>query len=177
MKWTEISEDEVLMHAYQLGDFSAFETLYKRYSGRVLGYVRKKVMEPSQADDIFQSVFLKLHNSRQRYNSTLPFQPWLFTICRNAVLDYWRKTQRDQAVVQSDSIENIPAPTVEEARSLPDLSSLSAAQRKAIELRYIQDLSFEKISKILETSPSNTRQILSRAIRGLKNVMHKKEAS
>jgi RNA polymerase sigma factor (sigma-70 family) len=44
-------------------------------------------------------------------------------------------------------------------------------QQKAIELRYAQDLSFQEIAKKLETSPSNVRQLVSRAVKQLKAVV------
>lgn len=171
MKWTETSEDEVLMQAYQLGDSAAFAVLYRRYSGRVFGYIRQKVGNSSMADDLFQSVFLKLHQFRHRYNATFPFQPWIFTICRNAVMDHWRQIRRVPESANSDTIEKVPAPEVGLPNPWPDLSSLTNDQRQAIELRYKQEMSFDEISKILETSPTNVRQMISRAIRGLKNVL------
>lgn len=69
--------------AYQLGDDSAFAELYKRHSGRVFGYLISKLKAESQARDVFQSTFLKLHKSRAQFKSNLTFVPWLFTIFRS----------------------------------------------------------------------------------------------
>jgi len=57
--------DEELMKAYQLGNAEAFELLYGRYSPRVYGYLCKKISNRVAADDVFQTIFLKLHKFRQ----------------------------------------------------------------------------------------------------------------
>jgi RNA polymerase sigma-70 factor (ECF subfamily) len=86
--------DEELMLAYQLGDENAFRELYTRHSERVFGFLRLKLHDEAKAHDVFQATFLKLHKSRSRYDSTLPFTPWLFTICRSELLDALKKEKR-----------------------------------------------------------------------------------
>jgi RNA polymerase sigma-70 factor (ECF subfamily) len=158
------------MLAYQLGDENAFRELYARHSGRVLGFLRSKVREEAKARDIFQATFLKLHKSRSLYNPAFPFTPWLFTICRNELFDALRKQKR--------SIEDLTAEVPEIAATEPDktavdLNLLSATQRQAVEMRFADDASFEEIAKALETSPTNARQIVSRAIRALRSLYEK----
>ncbi len=69
------------------------------------------------------------------------------------------------------ALELAEAPQLVESVSLPTLASLPEMQQKAIELRYAQDLSFQEIAKKLETSPSNVRQLVSRAVKQLKAVV------
>ena len=83
--------DEELMLAYRLGDEIAFSDLYNRYAQKVLAFLRLKLREESAAQDVFQSTFLKLHKSKHLYNPSLPFSPWIFTICRNELVDFVRK--------------------------------------------------------------------------------------
>lgn len=169
--------DEMLMQIYQQGDESAFEVLYKRHSGRVYAYLQSKLKDRRVTDDLFQASFLKLHQSRSNYDPTLPFIPWLFTVCRSAMIDGLRERKRIQEDLDPVAIERAAAemPAPETAfSSLPDLNSLPAHQREAIELRYRDDLSFEEIAKRLETSPSNVRQLISRAVRKIKKLVNTK---
>ena len=147
--------DEELMLAYQLGDENAFRELYSRHSGRVLGFLRARVREESKARDIFQATFLKLHRSKSRYNSSLPFVPWLFTICRNELVDAIRKERRSL----EDSQAFVPEPAVLQTAGSAEvgLSQLSEVQQKAVQLRYGDESSFDEIAKALGTSPSNAR--------------------
>lgn len=79
MNWIIIalvqSSDEELMRSYQKGDLMAFEVLFKRYAGRVLGFLSKKLSQVQLAQDLGQDVFLKLHRSRAQYAPHLPFAP------------------------------------------------------------------------------------------------------
>lgn len=163
--------DEELMLAYQLGDENAFRELYSRHSARVLGFLRKKMRNDVKANDIFQSTFLKLHKSKGLFNSSLPFVPWLFTICRSELLDALKRERRSL----EDSVGEIPEVSASvKSEKAVDTSSLSAVPKQAIELRFVQDESFENISKVLETSPSNARQIVSRALKQLRSIYARK---
>jgi RNA polymerase sigma factor (sigma-70 family) len=164
----ESPSDEELMLAYQLGDSLAFKGLYARHSGRVYGYLKGKTRNEAIARDVFQATFLKLHKARSRYNSEFPFVSWLFTICRSELIDAMRKRERIQEEVREvlpemNSLKNDPEFDVAEA-----IAQLPEKQREALELRYTQEFSFEQIAERLDTSPSNARKIVSRALQLLR---------
>lgn len=162
------STDEELMLAYQNGNGDAFTILYSRHSSRVYGYLLKRLKTKPQADDVFQNTFLKLHNTRFSYDPSLPFAPWLFTICRGVLIDHVRKQQRSQEVPLTEEVENVPSEASKAEPEIPSLEGLNSQQREVIDLRFHGDLSFEEIAKRIETSPANVRQVLSRAIRKLR---------
>lgn len=161
------------MRAYQRGDDQAFQALYKRHSGRIYGYLRVKLGgDRAMVDDLFQATFLKFHKTRSLYDRAFPFVPWLFTVCRSVLVDGWRDKKRTIEEADPDAVAKaVASEPIIEGGSLPDLSTLPTEQRRAIELRYGQDLSFEEIAKKLDTSPGNVRQLVSRAIRRLRGLM------
>lgn len=179
------STDEQLMEAYRQGDFEAFEVLYQRHSGKVYGFLRNRLSARTLTDDVFQGTFLKLHQCRKQYDASLPFLPWLFTICRSVMIDALRKTQRslEVSVEEPTTLENVESSTSsslaqleakassELAGSITGFQKLPAKQQEVLELRYTQELSFEEIASRLNTSPINVRQMVSRAIKKLKQVM------
>jgi RNA polymerase sigma factor (sigma-70 family) len=59
--------------------------------------------------------------------------------------------------------------------TISELSSLTAAQRQALELRFNEGLTFREISAQMQTTEENTRQIISRAIRNVRKLMGGKE--
>jgi RNA polymerase sigma-70 factor (ECF subfamily) len=161
--------DEELMLAYQNGQEKAFQTLYQRHHRRVYGFLIGKLKTPQQADEAFQMTFLKLHQSRQHYDPSFPFLPWLFTLCRNTLIDFVRSQNRISKQEELDPVAVDSAFTSPEAPlNTPSLQSLSPKHREAIELRYLEDLPFEEIAKRLGTTPLNARQVVSRATRTLK---------
>lgn len=168
MSFSENSTDEELMAAYQEGNYPAFEILFRRHSARVYGFLLGKIGNRAQAEDIFQSAFLKLHKSRNHYDPSFPFLPWLFTIAKSVLIDQVRKEKTIREDSNSEVVAAAPSPEIIETTREVDTSSLPALQQNVLSLRYRDDLSFEEIAKRLDTSPSNIRQLLSRGIRKLR---------
>jgi len=132
--------DEELMSLYITGDFAAFEILYKRHSGRVFDYLKKKVSAETP-QDLLQEIFAKLHKSRAKYNPQYPFLPWLFTISRNSLMDFYKLAETKLAKVSSSSdalLQNLPAVAVNAVGDV-DLAqllvSLPPNQKRATRIR------------------------------------------
>lgn len=160
--------DEELMSRYKLGEYPAFEELYRRHSGRVYGFILKRIRSRERAEELFQESFLRFHRNRSRYNDSLPFLPWLFTIARSAMIDGVRADARSQRTQHSFTEQNLI-----EVHAVPvsvdlGIQSLSSREREAVELRYGSDLDFNAIAARLNTSSTNVRQIVSRAIKKLR---------
>ena len=168
--------DEQLMTAYADGDMQAFELLYARHRGRILGYLYNKLRDRDGAEEVFQATFAKLHAARDRYREDIPFLPWIFTIARNALIDHLRRNQvyrknlvfNDESIMNAAAVESSDAPVGD---TLAGLATLSHRQREVLELRFDQDFSFDEIAARLQTSSGNARQMVSRAIRHLRKVL------
>lgn len=158
------------MGAYQQGSDKAFAVLYARHSAKVYGYLMNNLKDRVSADDVFQAIFMKLHKARLHYDPSFPFLPWLFTVCKSVMVDSLRKAKTVYEDLDEAAVEQAVAEIPVERPELPDMTGLPEAQRKALELRYSQDLSFEEISKRLETSPANVRQLISRGLKRLRTV-------
>lgn len=159
------------MLAYQLGDELAFIQLYDRYAKKIYGYLRSKLMNDSHANDLLQSTYLKLHKSKHLYNSSLPFSPWIFTICRNELTDFFRR-QKTPHESFDEGLHN-PQTHPEDEVSEIDLSKLSEEQQTALKMRYYSDATFEEIANALSTSPINARKIVSRSLKYLRGFYEK----
>jgi RNA polymerase sigma factor (sigma-70 family) len=171
-----VPADEQLMAAYADGDITAFEALYERHKGRILGYLFNRLRDRDEAEEVFQIVFAKLHAARDRYREDIPFLPWIFTIARNALIDHVRKNrtyQKQMVLIDVGKIDD-PDPRAAHGLSINDaisgISSLTPIQRRALELRFDQDFSFDEIADHLQTSVGNARQMVSRAVRHLRRM-------
>ncbi len=167
--------DEDLMEIYKMGNAIAFEILFERHSGRVLGYLSKRLKLPREAKDLLQEVFFKLHRSRHLYNRTLPFSPWLFSITRSIWLDFLKKRQLEDATEQ-EQLERMVPTTQEFAISdsnagIEILNQLPANQKEAVSLRVYDEATFEEIAIKLATSPENARQLVNRGLKRLKALL------
>lgn len=165
--------DEELMQLYQNGSEEAFKILYTRLESKVYGFLKSRIRQAEKVADIYQDVFIKIHRSKHLYNKSLPVLPWIFTITRSVMIDELRKEKKSQLIDDFD-LEQIPAVLNEaqfngEATLL--IQNLPDQQKTALQMRYVDDKTFAEIAESLKTSPMNVRQIISRGIKRLKELM------
>ncbi len=176
---TDLSElsDELLMRAYLGGDHTGFEVLYRRHSARVYGYLRKRLADRASLDEVFQNTFLKLHQTRRNYDPSYPFAQWLFVIARTTLLDYFRKAGRqvpvsDEPMDEEKVSQSEPPPSLEGVQDLGGLSgalrTLPKEQRRAIEMRVMDERSYEEIASALNRTEVSVRQMVSRGLKKLR---------
>lgn len=168
------------MLAYATDDMDAFEVLYRRHKNRLFGFLLAKLKNQTEAEEVFQAVFTKLHVARGKYRPEIPFLPWVFTIARNAMIDHIRRRNSYQQHISNSEtpLEDYAAPVADAPAAdiaTIDLSRLNASQRQALELRFAQGLTFAEIGAQLATSEENARQIISRTLRKLRKQLPGKE--
>jgi RNA polymerase sigma factor (sigma-70 family) len=166
------------MSAYQAGHYPAFEELYRRHSGKVYGYLKKRISQPTAIDEVFQAVFLKLHQARGRYRKDFPFTQWLFVIARSVMLDHFRKEKRQVELDDArtvEELEGVPAPvaasnsSAEETQSTQDLlRGLKQQHQQIVRWRILDELTYEEIARRSSLSTANVRQIFHRALKALR---------
>jgi RNA polymerase sigma-70 factor, ECF subfamily len=158
----DASFDAKLMDRFLRRDVTAFEELYDRHSRIVYSLVVRIVQQAPTAEEVVQDVFLHLWRNASRYQSARgPFVPWLLTLARNRALDHLRlKSERQRR--REDQTEDMPAIAqvpeyeksldlqrkAERVRSL--MATLSAPQKKAIEMAYFEGLSHSEIAQALQ---------------------------
>jgi RNA polymerase sigma-70 factor (ECF subfamily) len=171
---SEGQTDEELMALYQEGSEEAFKMLYKRHASKVYGYLLAKGLPSQDAADLFQEVFVKLHRSKRLYRSSLPLLPWIYTISRSVLIDYYRSVAKGKRGVREWEIAQIPENGIIQDFPTEDLVlQLEGTQRKAVQLRYFDEKTFAEIAEILNTSEANVRQIVSRTVKKLKAMARK----
>ncbi|MBC76156.1 MAG: hypothetical protein CME64_09085 [Halobacteriovoraceae bacterium] len=160
-------QDDVLMKRYQGTDLVAFETLYHRHKGKAYGYLVKRLKDPALADEVFQNAFIKLHRKRHQYNPNLSFLNWFFIILRSEMLDYLRKQKPVEEEFREESVL-VPEPSPSYVFNLATVGSLSKKEKEFLQLRYLQEWSFEDLSKKFKTTQVNARKIISRSLKKLR---------
>lgn len=167
------ADDVSLMRAYQKGDYSAFVELYARVSPKVWAFLLARLRNQEEAAEVFQAIFLKFHQARDRYDPNYPVLQWLYVISRSVWLDHLRRQRREVPIVEADLSQYAGTPTLNsldavESDSKIDLSQLTDEQRQVMEWRVVDELSYEQIAVRLDRTPASVRQILSRTLRRLR---------
>jgi RNA polymerase sigma-70 factor (ECF subfamily) len=137
------------MAAAQDGDSLAYEALLHELVPALRVFVQSRIRDTSVAEDVIQNVLLSLHRARNTYDPSRPFGPWLRTIARNAVIDAQRargkRAEREAVLPEADRIADEREPSRAgaplSARMTEALASLPPAQREAVELIQLEELS------------------------------------
>lgn len=155
--------DEQLVAQYAKGTNEAFDALLLRHKINLFGYIIQRVKDRDLADDIFQETFVKaITTIRQgRYNEEGKFSAWICRIARNLIVDYFRQEKTEASVSTDDGTVDIlnrkelADETVEDA--IIDLQieedvrrlvgQLPQEQRRVLEMRYYEGLSFKEIAE------------------------------
>lgn len=160
---------EELMLRYQTHSpdvaYAAFNELYSRYSQRVFNFLNKKVKNSADGEDLLQKVFIKIHESKHLYNSKYKFEQWLFVIARTQALDYFRANKRYQDRLNQYEPEVAGNNEVD----MSFLNSLNSDQQELLEMKFIDELSYQEISKIVNKNEVSLRKTLSRLVGRLKD--------
>ena len=73
------------------GETLSVETAFKKERGRLLGFIRRRIDDASEAEDLLQEVFYQLLTSDRVTEPIENLAAWLFTVTRNKVTDWYRK--------------------------------------------------------------------------------------
>ena len=162
LKLEKLTDDQ-LVAAYADGNNEAFDVLLNRHQSYIFSYIMRLIKDADMSNDIFQETFVKaIMNIRQgRYTGDGKFQAWLTRIAHNLIIDFFRQ-EKNVPTVSTDNEEvnvlnrrDLSEGTVEDAiidcQIMDDVQSLVSAlpddQRKVVEMRYYQNMSFKEIAE------------------------------
>jgi RNA polymerase sigma-70 factor (ECF subfamily) len=163
-------------------DPDAFADFYDAYAERVLVYFARRVLDVEMAFDLLSETFAKALEHRAQFRGDTPEQEqgWLFSIARSELTHYWRDGNVERSALarlgvpvpglSDPEIERIEdmAGLAEVAAPLADaMASLPAEQRRAVELRVVEEYGYAEIATMLEISEQNARARVSRGLRAL----------
>lgn len=86
-----LRSDEALMQAYQRGDSSAFEALYRRHKDGLFAFVYRSCPRQEAAEELTQEAWTAVIDKASTYQPEAAFKTWLYQIARNRTADYWRR--------------------------------------------------------------------------------------
>lgn len=153
--------------------------IYTQYRDKVFGFVRSKIVNQTEAEDIVQTVFLKVYSNLDKYDETkASLSTWIYTITRNTVYDYL-KEKRGHPVLELvdntvDSAEE-PDDSLLNQEALEELAcalqKLPQNQRDIIILIYYHGKPKTEVAKILDITYGQLRYLHDKALSRLKETL------
>jgi RNA polymerase sigma factor (sigma-70 family) len=167
-KYLAALSDERLVEHVRRGEPAAFEALYDRHSGGILGFCRHMLGNTADAEDAVQHTFIAAHSDIVRHDQRdLHVKAWLYTIARNRCLSMLR-ARREQATgarveVATDNLLHDVQHRDDIRALLGDIAKLPDEQREALVLAEVGDLSHSDISDILGCEVSKVKSLVFQA--------------
>jgi len=153
-----------------------FDEIVHRFDIPRLQYAQRITNNREQARDCVQETFVKFQRNGALRREDEP-ATWLFTVCRNAALNVCRKEKRmmyvDEEVIEScESEQPMPFDQLEQKEAtgflLRIVSTLPLRQQEVIQLKFQNDLSYEQIAGIMQTTANNVGVLLHTALKTLR---------
>ena len=170
------SNFEILMARYQQGDFGAATNLIERISPQLHRFFLAQSQSRTDADDLLQETWLRIHKVRHTYRPGEPALPWFYAIARHVRVDHYRKSVRTtvgERQLEAMSKEAATVPTESDHADGLDalLAPLSESQREVIEMLKVAGMSLEEVARATSSSVGSVKQKVHRAYKKLRETM------
>jgi len=160
-------EDSRLIHRALKGDNTAYRKLMEKYHDPIYVFVLKIVHDRSQVEDLTQEAFIKAFASLKNFNEEYAFSTWLYKIATNNCIDYIRKKKLptysiDKPIASRDGEYQFELPDQtfaadrdiianQKSRLLAAaIDELPEKYRRVIQLRHVEEQSYEEIATALK---------------------------
>jgi len=180
-----VSDEELVRMYAQSGDEGAFDEIVGRYADKIYGFALRITRNPSDAEEVFQEIFLTLSRKLETFRGESKFSSWLYRVTVNASYMYLRSQKKHENNISLDNyapydehgtlmgrimykdwssrtdiiIFNKEAVIIIEKA----INELPEFCRTVFHLRDIEGLSNEEVSDILEISVPAVKSRLHRA--------------
>lgn len=179
-----LERDADMLKRLHDGDRTAMAELYDRYFDRVYSLVFNQVdRNRDVAEDIVQETFLAALKSAKGFKGRSSAYTWLCSIAYHKVADHYRRQSRERKrMVSGVDVDTIDVSENPGRQPQPDsliesaetrqvvneaLSKLPWDYRQVLILKYVEELSVQEISQIMDRSPKSIEGLLTRSRRAL----------
>ena len=145
------------------------EQIYTDYYPKVRGYVRSRVQDSHEAEDLVSAVFMKIVQRLDSYDpAKASVSTWVYTIARNTVTDYFR-TRHAAMALEDYMVDDAALPSGDDALDMlaDALLSLKERERDLIVLHYYMGHTLKTVAEMMGMSYINAKMIHRKALTAL----------
>lgn len=164
--------DEVIMEAVKNGNLREATLLFERYNKRIFHFLARMTMDRDLAEDLTQNVFLRIIKYRLTYREGASFQAWIYQIARNVFSDHYQSAKNrysdfvDVEKVQDRmaDLDESQAQNEKEALLERSMARLTHEQREILILTRFQQMKYEAVAELMDTTVANIKVKVHRAL-------------
>ena len=183
MPITENTSDEELVRQFadEANRESIFRIIMKRYGAKLYAHVRSFFITHEEADDIVQNTFVKAWRALPKFRAESSLYTWLYRIATNETLTFVRN-RKNRNTISLDDDENVyQIPSVETgtqrsgdyiaAKLRAAIEQLPEKQRIVFNMKYFEEMKYEEMSEILNTSVGALKASYHFAVKKIENYL------
>ena len=139
----------------------AFEVLVNTYKERLYWHIRRIVLDHDDADDVLQNTFIKVYKNIDGFKGESKLYSWMYRIATNESLTFLKQKSKKMGFsdeeLKTRMIENLESDVYFEGDEIQlklqkALATLPDKQKLVFTMKYFQEMKYEEISEVLETS-------------------------
>lgn len=157
-----------------------YTNIIKKYQEKLYWHIRRMVVEHEDANDVLQNMFIKVWNGLDNFREDSQLYTWLYRIATNESLTFIEQRKKRMAVSLSDvetglenkikASENFDGNKLEWKLQLA-IQQLPEKQRAVFNLRYYDEMPYEEMSRVLETSEGALKASYHHAVKKIEDFM------
>ena len=157
---------------------TAYTRLIKKYQEKLYWHIRRMVVDHEDANDVLQNMFIKVWKGLDNFREDSQLFTWLYRIATNECLSFLEQ-QKKRATVSLNDVESglgnrLQADKHFDANKLEwklqvAIQQLPEKQRVVFNLRYYDEMPYEKMSRVLETSEGALKASYHHAVRKIED--------
>ena len=157
------SDDLVLLQQFRepATKEQGFTGIIKKYQEKLYWHIRRMVVDHEDANDVLQNIFIKVWKGLENFREDSRLYTWLYRIATNECLSFIEQQKRKASISMDEVVEvlsnkvkadsNFDANKLEWKLQLA-IQQLPEKQRVVFNLRYYDEMPYEEMSRILDTS-------------------------
>lgn len=185
----KISDEELVSFTLQNQDF--FLHIMNRYEKKLFYYIMRITnLDPEDAQDVLQDVFIKVYKNLNDFDSNLKFSSWIYRITRNQVISNFRKIKARPENIPIDFREDVLNNLISEIDTVKDmdheimkknisqiLSGMDEKYRGVLVLKFLEEKDYKEISDIIKKPLGTVGTLINRAKKQFKKELEKSQIS
>jgi len=186
LRLKELASDKELIEKLRLGDVESFDQVYQKYAGKLYAFSLKYLKSKEEAEELVQSVFLKVWENQKNLKKDTSFKSYLFTIAYNEICNLFRRRKYLHNFISRNMSENSESSGETEDQidfkfvleEIAQIIDKLPEKQKAIFLKSRQDgKSTKEIADELGLSPGTVDNYISEALKFIRTNLKDKHLS
>jgi RNA polymerase sigma-70 factor (ECF subfamily) len=158
----------------------AYTAIVKKYQERLYWHIRRMVVNHEDANDVLQNVFIRVWNGLENFREDSKLYTWLYRIATNECLSFLEQQKKKASVSLSDVEEGLANqvradkdfdPKKIEWKLQIAIQRLPEKQRIVFSLRYYDEMPYEEMSRVLDTSEGALKASYHHAVKKIEDYL------